>query len=159
MRIKEFLFTAFYSGYSPVAPGTAGTLVGMALYFIEYLIFGEISWVVNLVLTAVLFYPCMKLADDGERFFGVKDPEHVVIDEVMGYWISVLFYPFNLKIAIAAFCIFRLFDILKPWPAGKLQSLRGGLGIMIDDCVAGVYTNIILLVTVLVLKLFHVDIY
>lgn len=159
MRIKEFLFTAFYAGYCPVAPGTAGTLVGMALYFIGYLFFGEISWVANLIAVAVLFYPFMKLADDGEQFFGVKDPERVVIDEVMGYWVSVLFYPFNLKIAVAAFFIFRILDILKPWPAGKLQSLRGGLGIMIDDCVAGVYTNLILLAAVLVLKLFHVDIY
>ena len=159
MRIKEFLFTAFYAGYSPVAPGTAGTLVGMALYFLGFLLSGEISWVVNLVAVALLFYPFMKLADDGERFFGVKDPEQVVIDEITGYWISVLFYPFNLKIAVAAFFIFRFFDILKPWPAGKLQILRGGMGIMIDDCVAGVYTNLILLAAVLVLKLFHVDIY
>ncbi len=159
MRIKEFLFTACYAGYSPAAPGTAGTLVGMALYFIGFLLFGEAGWVVNLIAAALLFYPFMKLADDGELFFGVKDPEQVVIDEVMGYWISVLFYPFNLKIAIAAFFIFRLLDIVKPWPAGKLQSLRGGMGIMIDDCVAGVYTNLILLTAVLVLKLFHVDIY
>ncbi|HOT43877.1 MAG TPA: phosphatidylglycerophosphatase A [Spirochaetota bacterium] len=159
MRIKEFLFTAFYAGHSPVAPGTAGTLVGMALYFIVFLLSGEISWVVNLIAVVALFYPFMKLADDGERYFGVKDPEQVVIDEIMGYWISVLFYPFNIKIAVAAFFVFRFFDILKPWPAGKLQSLRGGLGIMIDDCVAGVYTNLILLAAVLVLKLFHVDIY
>jgi phosphatidylglycerophosphatase A len=159
MKIKEFLFTAFYAGYCPIAPGTAGSLVGMALYFIEYLVFGEISWAVNLVAAVALFYPFMKLADEGERFFAVKDPETVVIDEVMGYWISVLFYPFNLKIAIAAFFVFRVTDIVKPWPAGRLQSLPGGLGIMIDDCVAGAYTNGILLASVLVLKLFHVDIY
>ncbi|MBP7737210.1 MAG: phosphatidylglycerophosphatase A [Spirochaetes bacterium] len=159
MKIKEFLFTAFYAGYCPIAPGTAGSLVGMALYFIEYLIFGEISWVVNLVAAVALFYPFMKLADEGERFFAVKDPEMVVIDEVMGYWISVLFYPFNLKIALAAFFLFRVMDIVKPWPAGRLQRLRGGLGIIIDDCVAGAYTNVILLASVLVLKLFHVDIY
>lgn len=159
MRIKEFLFTAFYAGYSPAAPGTIGTLVGMAMYYIGFLIFGQISWVVNVIAVVVLFYPFMKLADDGERFFSVKDPEQVVIDEVLGYWISVLFYPFSLKISLAAFCLFRLMDILKPWPAGRLQSLRGGLGIMIDDCVAGVYTNLILLVTVLVLKFYHVDIY
>ncbi len=159
MKIKEFLFTAFYAGYCPIAPGTAGSLVGMALYFLAYLIFGEVSWVVNIVMVVVLFYPFMRLADEGERFFAVKDPETVVIDEVMGYWISVMFYPFNLKIALAAFCIFRVMDIVKPWPAGRLQSLPGGLGIMIDDCVAGAYTNGILLASVLVLKLFNVDIY
>ncbi|TFH41118.1 MAG: phosphatidylglycerophosphatase A [Chrysiogenales bacterium] len=159
MRAREFLFTAFYAGYCPVAPGSAGTLVGMAIYFIVHLLFGEASWVVNLAMVAVLFYPFIRLVDHGERFFGVKDPPQVVLDEVMGYWISVLFYPFNLKIAVAAFFIFRFMDILKPWPINRLQRLKGGVGIMIDDCLAGVYTNLILLASVLVLKLFHVDIY
>jgi phosphatidylglycerophosphatase A len=159
MRIKEFLFTALYAGYSPAAPGTFGSLVGMALYCIEYLIFGEISWVVNLAAVLLLFYPFMKLSGDGEVFFREKDPPQVVIDEVFGYWVSVLFYPFNLKIAIAAFIVFRLLDIAKPWPAGRLQRLPGGIGIMIDDCAVGVYTNLIILATILVLKLIHVDIY
>jgi len=159
MRIKEFLFTALYAGYSPAAPGTVGSLVGMAVYCIEYLAFGEISWVVNLAAVLLLFYPFMKLSGEGEVFFGEKDPSQVVVDEVFGYWVSVLFYPFNLKIALAAFIIFRLLDIAKPWPAGRLQRLRGGLGIMIDDCAVGVYTNLIILVTILVLKLIHVDIY
>jgi phosphatidylglycerophosphatase A len=159
MRIKEFLFTACYAGYSPVAPGTAGSLVGMAVYCIEYLIFGEISWVVNLAAVLLLFYPFVMLSGEGEGFFGEKDPSQVVIDEVFGYWVSALFYPFNIKIALAAFIIFRLLDVAKPWPAGRLQKLRGGLGIMIDDCAVGVYTNLIILGAILVLKLIHVDIY
>ena len=159
MRIKEFLFTALYAGYFPVAPGTIGSLVGMAVYCVEYLIFGEISWAANLVAVLLLFYPFVKLSGAGEAFFREKDPPQVVIDEVFGYWVSVLFYPFNLKIALAAFFIFRLLDIVKPWPAGRLQRLSGGVGIMIDDCAVGVYTNLIILVTILVLKLIHVDIY
>jgi phosphatidylglycerophosphatase A len=159
MKFKELLFTAFYAGYSPIAPGTAGSLVGMAVYFAEYLVFGEISWIVNLVAVVVLIYPCMILAGEGERFFGKKDPPQVVIDEVVGYWISVLFYPFNIKIALAAFFIFRVLDVLKPWPAGRLQRLRGGFGIMIDDCAVAVYTNLIVLTAVLALKFFHIEIY
>lgn len=159
MKIKEFLFTAFYAGYSPVAPGTAGSLVGMAIYFAEYLAFGDISWIVNCAAVVFLIYPCVLLADAGERFFGVKDPPQVVIDEVVGYWISVLFYPFNVKIALSAFVIFRILDVLKPWPAGKLQGLKGGFGIMIDDCAVAVYTNLMLLITILVLKFFNVSIY
>ncbi len=159
MKLKEFLFTAFYAGYSPVAPGTAGSLVGMALYFAEYLVFGEISWVANCAAVAILIYPCILLAGAGERFFGKKDPPQVVIDEVVGYWISVLFYPFNLKIALSAFVIFRILDVVKPWPAGRLQRLNGGLGIMIDDCAVAVYTNLILLVSVLVLKYFNINVY
>ncbi len=158
-RIKEFLFTGFYAGYSPVGPGTAGSLVGMALYFLEYLVFGEISWVVNLAAAAVLFYPFMKLADEGEKFFGKKDPGQVVIDEVLGYWISVLFFPFNLKVALAAFVVFRIMDIIKPWPVNRLQDLEGGLGIMIDDCVAGLYTILVVLGALLALKLAGIDIY
>ncbi len=159
MKLKEFLFTAFYAGYSPVAPGTAGSLVGMAIYFAEYLVFGEISWVANCAAVAILIYPCILLAGAGERFFGKKDPPQVVIDEVVGYWISVLFYPFNLKIALSAFVIFRILDVVKPWPAGRLQRLNGGLGIMIDDCAVAVYTNLILLVSVLVLKYFNINVY
>ena len=150
MKHNEFLFTGFYAGYSPIAPGTAGSLVGMALYFLEYLIFVEISWVVNLAFVAVLFYPCMRLADEGERFFCRKDPPQVVIDELLGYCVSVMFFPFNLKVALMAFFVFRLMDIIKPWPVNRLQNLRGGLGIMIDDFVAGLYTILIVLGIVLV---------
>jgi phosphatidylglycerophosphatase A len=159
MRLKEFLFTAFYAGYCPVASGSAGTLVGMALYFLGYLIFGRAGWIVNIVAVLVLFYPFLKIAGEGERFFGKKDPPEVVIDELMGYWISVLFYPFNLKVAVAAFFVFRLMDIVKPYPIGLLHKLDGGLGIMIDDCVAGLYTNLILFGTILILKLFQINIY
>lgn len=158
-NLQEFLFTAFYAGYSPIAPGTAGSLVGMALYFLGYLAFGDYNWIANCVAVVVLFYPFVRLADLGERFFGEKDPGRVVIDEVMGYWISVLFFQFNLKIALTAFVIFRLMDIIKPWPINRLQRLRGGLGIMIDDCVAGVYTFVIILTTVLIMKYMNLDIY
>jgi phosphatidylglycerophosphatase A len=156
MRVREFLFTACYSGYCPVAPGSAGTLVGMAVYILGYLLFGEASWAVNLAMVVILFIPFVRLVAEGERFFGVKDPPQVTLDEVMGYWVSVLFYPFNIKIAFAAFVIFRIMDILKPWPIGRLEKLPGGFGIMIDDCVAGVYTNLILLVTVLLFRFYTI---
>jgi phosphatidylglycerophosphatase A len=159
MRLKEFIFTAFYSGYSPVAPGSAGTLVGMALYCLEYLAVGKASWIFNLAAVVVLFYPFLKFANDGELFFGKKDPPEVVLDEIMGYWISILFYPFNITVAVSAFIFFRIIDILKPYPIRRLQRLNGGLGIMIDDCVAGLYTNILMYAMIFVLKLFHINIY
>lgn len=145
VKIKEFLFTGFYSGYSPVAPGTAGTLVGMACYMLFYLTLGQENIIlVNLLLVVFLLYPAIRLGDAGEEFFGVKDAQEVVLDEMMGYWITMLFLPFNWKLAIAGFILFRILDIVKPWPAGKLQDLRGGLGIMIDDYIAGVYACILL---------------
>ncbi|MCP4135373.1 MAG: phosphatidylglycerophosphatase A [bacterium] len=159
MKIKEFLFTAFYSGYFPVAPGTAGTVVGMAIYVFEYLVFGSISWAVNAGVVLVMLYPAIKLGDSAEKFYGKKDPQEVVLDEVMGYWISVMFFPFNWTIAILAFILFRIFDILKPYPADKLQNLKGGLGIMIDDYIAGIYSALVLLVIVLVSNYLGMPIY
>jgi len=158
MRWKEFLFTAFYAGYFPAAPGTAGTLVGMAIYFIEYRLFGSYEWIANASLVALLAWPAIRLGDAGEEFYGKKDPQQVVLDEVLGYWISVLFWPFDWKIALAAFFIFRVMDMIKPPPIRRLQEKKGGFGIMIDDYLAGVYTNVVMLVAVIVLRFFGVEV-
>ena len=143
-KFRELLFTAFYSGYFPKAPGTAGTVVGMALYFLQYLVFGTDVWISNLVIVLLMIYPSIKLGDDAEKFYGKKDPQEVVLDEVMGYWITMLFIPFDWKLALIGFVLFRIFDIIKPYPINKLEKLNGGLGIMIDDYIAGVYANIVL---------------
>jgi len=160
MKFKELLFTGFYSGYFPFAPGTAGTVVGMAFYILGYLIFGpEISWIVNLAVVLLMIYPAIKLGDAGEEFFGKKDPQEVVLDEMMGYWITLLFLPFNWTIAILGFVFFRIFDILKPFPANNLQKLKSGLGIMIDDYIAGVYACVTLHAIVYISKYFGMPIY
>lgn len=160
MRFYKILFTAFYTGYLPVAPGTAGTVVGMAIYILEYLLFGvEISWIVNIIVVVLVLYPSIRIADAGEMFFGEKDPPEVVIDEVIGYWVSVIAFPFNWKIVVLAFFIFRLIDIIKPYPLKRLQRLSAGLGIVIDDIVAGLYTNLLLIIVVLVSKYFGMPIY
>jgi len=146
MKFKEFLFTGFYSGYCPVAPGTAGTFVAMLLYILHNILFGEMLGdliiYVNLVIVIVLIYPSIKLGDAAEVFYKTKDPQQVVLDEMMGYWIGILFIPFSFTGAFAAFLLFRIFDIIKPFPARNLESLKGGLGIMLDDYIAGIYTCI-----------------
>ena len=148
MKVKEFFFTAFYSGYAPAAPGTAGTLVAMALYIIENIIFSDVDPFVlnlfNLVFIILIIYPSIKLGDAAEKFYNTKDPQQVVLDEVLGYWIGILFIPFSFTSALLAFAVFRIFDIIKPFPAGNLEYLSGGLGIMIDDIIAGIYTLIIM---------------
>lgn len=159
MRWKELFFTGFYTGYSPVAPGTVGTILALFIYIIEYIAFGSISWIINLIVVLILIYPSIKLGDEGEKFFSEKDPSQVVLDEMMGYWISLMFYPFNIKIVIAAFIIFRFFDIVKPYPVRKLENMRGGLGIMLDDYISGVYTNIILFLILIISRYAGVDIY
>ena len=144
MKIKEFLFTAFYSGYSPIAPGTMGTLVAMAIYVIENLIFSNIDPIklniFNFIFLLIIIYPSIKLADSAEKFYKTKDPQQVVIDEVLGYWTGILFIPFSFSYAVIAFILFRFFDITKPFPARYFESLSGGLGIIMDDIIAGIYT-------------------
>ena len=159
MRFREILFTVFYTGYSPVAPGTAGTVAGMGLYIVVYLVFGKINWPLCLVVMVVFFYPAVIVCEHGERFFAVKDPPQVVLDEVYGYWVSVLFYPFNWKITVLAFVIFRIMDILKPYPVKNIQTVKGGLGIMIDDCFAGIYTNVTIMVIILLSRYVNMPIY
>ena len=94
----------------------------------------------NLIFVILIIYPSIKLGDAAEKFYKSKDPQQVVLDEVIGYWIGILFIPFSFSYAVMAFILFRVFDIIKPFPASSLESLKGGLGIMIDDIIAGLYT-------------------
>ncbi|MBN1531703.1 MAG: phosphatidylglycerophosphatase A [Spirochaetes bacterium] len=158
MKIRKALFTALYTGYSPVAPGTVGTLLAVLIYVGEYLLFGERCRVVNAAVVAVSLYPAVLLCGAGEKHFGVKDPSQVVLDEVLGYWVSVLFHPFSWHMAVGAFFVFRFMDIVKPYPAGSLQKIRGGAGILIDDLVAGVYTNIIMTAVMFLIGMYRLPV-
>jgi phosphatidylglycerophosphatase A len=160
MKIKEFLFTAFYSGYSPVAPGTMGTLVAMIIYIAENLVFYNVDPIklniFNFVFLLIIIYPSIKLADSAEKFYKTKDPDQVVIDEVLGYWTGVLFIPFSFSYAIIAFILFRLFDITKPFPIRSFESLPGGWGIVMDDIVAGIYTLVCMHIIIYFLNLHNI---
>lgn len=125
------------AGLSPFAPGTCGSLVAIVLapvLFIPLPFWGRL-----LALAFILFSGTLA-AGRAERLLGRKDPSEVVIDEVFGQWITLLplaaptFWDYA-----AAFAFFRLFDIAKPWPVRRLETVGGGLGIMIDDAAAGVY--------------------
>ncbi|MCU0849065.1 MAG: phosphatidylglycerophosphatase A [Spirochaetes bacterium] len=142
--IKKLVYTAFFSGMCPVAPGTAGTLIAVIIYIVEYLFFGDYCRISNLVLVAVLAVPAVKIADSGEKYFGRKDPPQFVLDEVVGYWIGLLFHGFSWTLVAAGFVIFRILDIFKPFPINRAQRLNGGLGVVMDDYIAGIYTNLIL---------------
>jgi phosphatidylglycerophosphatase A len=155
---KELFFTGLYSGYSPVAPGTAGTILAALIYILEFIIFKTDCLIINFIIIIIIFYPSIKLGSAGEKFFNRKDPSEVVLDEMVGLWISVLFIPFSLKIVLLAFIIFRIIDIFKPYPIRKAENLRGGLGIMLDDCIAGIYTNIIIRLIIIVTCFFGVQI-
>jgi len=150
MLWKKLIFTGLYTGYSPVAPGTAGTVLALLIYVLEYYAFGEISWVVNLAIVVLFLYPSIRICDSSIDFYKKDDPQEVVIDEIFGYWVSVLFYPFSWKIALLGFIFFRIFDIFKPYPVKNAENLHGGTGIMMDDILAGIYSNLSILCLILI---------
>jgi len=137
------LVTAFgsglFTGFSPIASGTVGSLVGLALYAIP----GFETPPVIISVSFLVFILGVKAAELMEKRYG-HDPAEVTIDEVLGMWVSLLFLPKSIVVAGIAFFIFRIMDIVKPWPARKFDTLTGGFGIMMDDAIAGFYTNIAL---------------
>jgi phosphatidylglycerophosphatase A len=143
--IKIFA-SALYSGYSPVASGTVGSLVGLILYFVPRF---ESNYVL-LPACVIIFLLGGFAAAKMEMFYG-HDPSTVTIDEVLGMWVSLLFLPKSLLLAIGAFIIFRLLDVMKPWPARFFDRKHGGWNIMLDDVVAGIYTNLVLQLVVRIL--------
>ena len=136
--------TFFYVGYFPLIPGTAGSLAGVIVYFLVKE--NPLAYILTLAALLILGFWASGKA---EKLIGKKDPSSVVIDEVCGMLLSLAFLPYNIKLVIIAFFIFRLLDTLKPFPIGRLERLKGSLGIMTDDLVAGIYTNIILQVVVI----------
>jgi len=133
----RFIATGFYSGYSPVASGTAGSAVGVLIYAIPQFQ----SQLVLCAASAAGLVIGAYVSGIMERSFG-EDPSIVVIDEIVGMWISLLFLPSTIAVVLAAFLFFRAFDIIKPPPARQLERLKGGWGVMLDDAAAGVYANL-----------------
>jgi phosphatidylglycerophosphatase A len=130
--------TGGYSGYAGIVPGTVGSLVGLVLYLPLAAI---ASIPVCLIATFALFFLGVLASGRMERTWRVKDPQPVVIDEIVGMWISLLFVPTGAGYFLAAFILFRIFDIIKPFPARQAELLAGGWGIMVDDVIAGIYAN------------------
>jgi len=148
MRIKlaYLLSTWFGCGYSPKAPGTAGSLAALAIGIALHEYLGFAPWQFA-ALAAVVFLPAVWAAGVTARASGLKDPQFVVIDEVIGLWISLAgARSYNWKSYLAALALFRLFDIWKPPPVRQLEALPGGWGINLDDVMAGVYASLVLLV-------------
>ena len=137
--------SALFSGYSPVASGTVGSAVALLFYFIPG--FESITIIGPSIL--IVFFGGIKAGAAMEKRYG-HDPAEVTIDEVLGMWISLLLLPKKIIIIIAAFFIFRFFDIIKPFPARRFDAMHGGLGIMMDDVVAGIYANIVLQIALLI---------
>lgn len=141
IRFAVFLATVAYCGYFPIAPGTVGSAAGLVVYLLVY---WSHSRVVELGLIAAVFAVGTWSATHAERYFGGIDPGPVVIDEVLGQLITLALIPVNWKIAAAGFVLFRIYDVIKPYPANRLEAFHGGFGVMADDAMAGVYANLTL---------------
>lgn len=168
--VSRFIATGAFTGYIPWASGTFGTLVGIAIYLIP----GFSESPILAILIGAGFFAGAIAADrvaqvEGHRLtksaaftkeifsdgsHNTPDPSIVVIDEIVGIWIALFLLPKSLVLVVAAFLIFRVLDIVKPFPARRLEQIPHGWGIMLDDIVAGMYTNFALHIGILIVHMF-----
>jgi len=136
----RYIATLGFVGYLPFAPGTWGSLVAFAFF-----IFLKPNPYIHIIMVLIFILVGVVSSDYAEKLLDTKDSRHIVIDEFCGYLLSVVLLPFGYAEAVIAFFLFRFFDILKPFPIKKIESiLSGGKGIMADDIMAAIYTNLVL---------------
>ena len=138
-KIVRLLSTFFYLGNFPVAPGTLASFAGMLIA----VTLSSFFWT-YIILTAVIVFLGFKVTGRMEKILKKKDPSCVVIDEVAGILISFFCLPLTPTILIVTFFLFRAFDMFKIYPVNKFEAMEGATGIMMDDLVAGVYTNLVM---------------
>jgi phosphatidylglycerophosphatase A len=144
-RLAFLLATWFGCGRSRFAPGTVGSAAALAIAIALHYYAGFTGWHFP-ALAAVLFFPAVWSAGVVARVSKIEDPGFVVVDEVLGQWIALgAAQPFNWITCLAAFALFRTFDIWKPFPVRRLEALPGGWGINADDALAGIYAALVIL--------------
>lgn len=140
-NVRHWLAYGFGAGLLPKAPGTFGTLVAVPIYLLLSMLPMAAYLAVLAVMIAVGIWVCGTTAND----VGADDPPGIVWDEIVGFLVAMIAAPSGWIWVITGFLLFRLFDIYKPWPAGTInRRLRGGLGIMLDDIVAGLMSLVVL---------------
>lgn len=132
--------TACYLGYVPVISGTFGSMGGLIIYY--FIKDSSLYFFASVII--VLFVAGCYGATRAEEYFGRKDSSEIVIDEVVGMLITLFLVPFSWKYMIAGFVIFRIMDIIKPYPGRAAEKIKGGPGVMLDDVVAGIYANTVM---------------
>ena len=144
-----FLATGFFVGKLPLAPGTFGSLLGLPLCFL----LAGIQLPMAIAVGALVIVLATWIAGVAERTLGRPDPGCIVIDEIAGMTVTLMGLPLNLATAVVGFLLFRLLDILKPFPIRVFDKrLSGGLGIVADDVVAGIISNFILRILIFILN-------
>jgi phosphatidylglycerophosphatase A len=138
--LARFLATVGFVGHAPVAPGTAGSLSALPIIWLVYPRLSSAAALLFVIAAcAVAVWAAHQQANDEQ-----KDPQFVVIDELVGQMIALLFIPLGVLTIAAGFFLFRIFDVFKPFPSRQSEKLPGGWGIVMDDVVAGIYANIVL---------------
>ncbi|MFH1829483.1 MAG: phosphatidylglycerophosphatase A [Pseudomonadota bacterium] len=152
-QIIFFFATGCYSGKIPLAPGTWGTIVGVALYWlVRYLSYPAYA---AFALAFIVF--AIWVSTRAQEQFEEVDPPQIVIDEIAGFIVTMAFHRPSFALAVTGFILFRMFDIVKPWPVRWLERrFSDGRGIVLDDVMAGIYANITLLVFEIVLPAFGI---
>jgi len=144
------LATGFGSGLCPVAPGTAGTLIAVPVY----LAIAPLTWPLYLITTLAFTFVAIYISQEAETLYAKKDAQCIVIDEIAGFFWTMFLVTPTVWHCAAGFVLFRVFDIIKIFPAGYFQKkLPGGYGVVADDWAAGIYANILLWIAI---KLFNI---
>ena len=140
IRLILLLASGLGAGFSPFAPGTVGTMVAIPM---ELLFSSIFSPVYELTILTFFFFSSW-IAEKAQNHWQKRDDQRIVIDEIMGYFLTMLWIPKTLLFISVGFLLFRLLDIVKPFPCRPLEKVRGGFGVVLDDVFAGIYANIAL---------------
>ena len=140
-RLALFISTCGYVGYVPFAPGTFGSAAGLAVF---YAVRSTGSTLVELLAIVLLFAVGIWSGTAAEHHFGGVDPGPIVLDEVVGMLITLALLPVSPMGAFVGFVVFRVLDVIKPFPSAQFEKLPGGLGVMADDGMAAIYGNIVM---------------
>jgi len=144
-KLITILATGLGTGYTPIFPGTAGTLLGVVIYLVFIKIFPfPLSYA---VAVAIFWGLGVWISGKCENYLEGKDNQTIVIDEIAGFLITMFLIPFSFRFILLGFIFFRIFDILKPFKIEKIQKLPRGWGIMGDDLAAGILSNIMLYIS------------
>ena len=141
IRLAFAIATVFKAGYIPIAPGTVGSIIGLLVF---WLIKDYASFTIEMFVAAALFFAGVWASTIVEQVLERHDPGVVSVDEVVGMLVALMLLPPTITVMFLAFLLFRVFDIIKPYPARWCEQLSRGWGIMMDDVVAGLYVNVLI---------------
>ncbi len=144
-RLIKVFATGLGTGYSPFAPGTAGTVIGIPVY----LVFSRFHWALHAISIIALFFLAVYVSQEAENLFQQKDASKIVIDEIVGFQVTMFLISPAIIHIVLGFIAFRFFDIIKPFPIRLCEKkFSGGYGVVMDDVMAGIYGNIIVMLLI-----------